>query len=234
MHNVVIGLSTYQEEAAWGQWRIDAALIPAWYLDLFRSAGASIVLLPPGSEANVLDRLDGLVSIGGADVDARLYGAEPHPSADAPRELRDRTEIDLYRGACSRGIPFLGICRGAQIMAVAEGGSLHQHLPDITRTTHKDSPMVFIEHEATFEPDSLIATVMGTESMRVNSYHHQAIADPGKLRVTGRAEDGTVEVVENPRFPFCLGVQWHPEHPDRRSVDRPLIDGFLNACRVGD
>lgn len=231
MSRVVVGLSTYFEEASWGLWNIEAALIPRWYLDVFHGAGADVVLLPPSTSDDVLDRVDGLVIAGGADVDSRLYGQEPHATADAPRESRDATEISLYREARRRDLPFLGICRGAQIMAVAHGGSLHQHLPEITEVEHKRAPLVFVDHQARLEPTSRIAAIYGTQDITVNSFHHQAINECGDLVVTGHAPDETVEVVEVPQARFAIGVQWHPEHPDRRSIDRPLIDAFIDACR---
>lgn len=232
MSRVVIGLSTYFEEASWGLWSIEAAIIPRWYLDVFQGADADVLLLPPHTSPDALDRVDGLVIAGGADVDSRLYGEEPHPTADAPRESRDATEIALYREARRRDLPFLGICRGAQIMAVAHEGSLHQHLPDITDQEHKRPPLVFVDHAATLQSGSRIAEIFGVEDITVNSFHHQSIKDSGDLEVTGWAPDETVEVVEAPQARFALGVQWHPEHPDRRMVDRPLIDAFLEACRT--
>lgn len=232
MRRPVVGLSTYFEHAAWGLWEIEAAVIPRWYLDVLQGAGADVVLLPPNTSAEVLDRVDALVIAGGADVDARLYGEESHATADAPRESRDATELALYREARMRDMPFLGICRGAQIMAVAHGGSLHQHLPEVTDLEHKRAPLVFVDHGARLEPGSRISTIYGHDQIVVNSFHHQAIKDAGDLRVTGWAPDDTVEVVEVPSATFAVGVQWHPEHPDRRAADRPLIDAFLGACRT--
>lgn len=232
MNRPVIGLSTYFEPAEWGLWSIEAALIPRWYLDVFGEAGADVLLMPPGTSTDALSRVDGLVIAGGADVDARLYGETSHDSADAPRESRDATELALYRGARDRDLPFLGICRGAQIMAVAHGGSLHQHLPEITELEHKRAPLVFVEHVARLTPASRISGIFGSEQITVNSFHHQAIKDAGDLVITGWAPDDTVEVVEIPDARFAVGVQWHPEHPDRRVVDRPLIQSFLEACRA--
>jgi putative glutamine amidotransferase len=226
----VIGLTCYLEQAEWGAWSIPAALIPHWYLDLFDRAGADVVLLAPGSRAEVVDRLDGLAIAGGADVDARLYGAEPDVTADAPRESRDTSELALYRRARERDIPVLGICRGLQIMAVAHGGSLHQNLPDISELVHRERPGEFVDHDATFEPGSLIARTLGITSGTVNSSHHQAVADAGDLTITGRAPDGTVEVCEDPSGRFVVGVQWHPEHPDRSVSDLPLVRAFVEAC----
>ena len=227
----VVGLTTYFERAAWGLWETEAAVIPHWYLDVLQGAGAEVLLLPPNTGAGALDRVDGLVIAGGADVDSRLYGEEPHGTADAPRKSRDATELALYREARARNMPFLGICRGAQIMAVAHGGALHQHLPEVTELEHKRPPLVFVDHGATLTPGSRIAELLGSISITVNSFHHQAIKDAGDLTVTGLAPDETVEVVEITDANFAIGVQWHPEHPDRRDLDRPLFDGFLAACR---
>lgn len=228
----VIGLSCYLEHAAWGAWDITASVLPIWYLDLFQEAGATVVLLTPDTDPDpaVLDRVDGLVLVGGADVDARLYGEEPDPTADAPRITRDRTEMALYRGARDRGMPFLGICRGLQIMAVCHGGTLYQNLPDVTELVHRERPGQFVDHAATFAPGSRIARAMGTTETIVNSSHHQAVQDPGDLTVTGWAADGTIEVCEDATDDFVVGVQWHPEHPDRRIADSGLIEAFLEAC----
>jgi gamma-glutamyl-gamma-aminobutyrate hydrolase PuuD len=225
----VIGITCYLEPAAWGAWEIRAAVLPHWYLDTF--ADAQVVLIPPTTDDAMLDRLDGLVLVGGADVDARLYGAPPHETADAPRETRDASEILLYRGARRRGMPVFGICRGLQIMAVAHGGSLIQNLPDLqTGTVHRIKPAHFNEHGARLTDGSMIARLLGSADVVVNSSHHQAVERAGDLTVTGYAEDGTVEVCEDPSAQFCLGVQWHPEHPDRRVVDRPLVEAFLAAA----
>ena len=227
----VIGLSCYLEPARWGAWELPAALIPQWYTDLFQAAGAVVVLLPPGQEPDALARLDGLAMAGGADIDAARYGAEPHETADVPRTSRDASELALYRRARDLGMPVLGICRGLQVMAVAHGGSLIQNLPDVAGTiVHRERPGTFVEHDAVFAAGSLAARVYGTEPVVVNSSHHQAVDSAGDLLVSGRAADGTVEVCEDPSTAFCLGVQWHPEHPDRRDADLPLVQAFVAAA----
>ena len=227
----VIGLSCYLEPARWGAWELPAALIPQWYTDLFQTAGATVVLLPPGQGPDALDRLDGLAMAGGADIDATRYGAEPHATADVPRETRDASELSLYRRARERDLPVLGICRGLQVMAVAHGGTLIQNLPDVSDLVHRERPGQFVEHEAQFVPGTLAAEIYGTDPVVVNSSHHQAVDSPGSLVVSGLAPDGTIEACEDPDAAFCLGVQWHPEHPDRRAADLPLVRAFLDACR---
>ena len=230
MAKPAIGITCYLEPAAWGAWQTLAAVLPHWYLDTF--ADAQVVLIPPTTDDAILDRLDGLVLVGGADVDARLYGAQPHETADAPRETRDASEMLLYRGARLRGMPVFGICRGLQIMAVAHGGSLEQNLPDLeTGTVHRIKPAHFNEHGAQLVEGSMIAGLLGSTVVVVNSSHHQAVERAGDLTIAGYAEDGTIEACEDPSAAFCLGVQWHPEHPDRRVVDRPIVEAFLAAAQ---
>jgi putative glutamine amidotransferase len=205
--------------------------VPQWYVDVVREAGADVVLLPPVGDPSVLDRLDGLVLIGGADVDAAHYGAQAHETADTPRIERDAWELALYRGARERGLPVLGICRGLQLMAIAHGGTLVQHLPDLDGTAvHRDRPGDFVDHDARVEPGTRLAALMGAGAMRVNSSHHQAVDDPGDLVVSARAEDGSIEALEDPSTAFCLGVQWHPEHPSRRDADAAIMAAFVTAA----
>ena len=231
MSRPVIGLSCYLEPAQWGAWQLTAALVPQWYVDMFQQAGADVVLLPPGTDATAVDRLDGLALAGGADVDARLYGAEPDDTADVPRETRDTSELGLYRRARQRQMPVLGICRGMQVMAVAHGGTLIQNLPDVDGTiVHRERPGHFVEHDATFAAGSRASGIFGEGPFVVNSSHHQSVASAGDLTVSGWAADGTIEVCEDPAADFCLGVQWHPEHPDRRAADRALLAQFVDAA----
>jgi putative glutamine amidotransferase len=199
------------------------------YVQQLQRAGARVVVLPPDTgDTDVAGMLDGLVLVGGADVDARLYGAKPHSTGDVPRESRDASEIALYRAARDRDLPILGVCRGLQIMCVAEGGSLHQHLPELVGDLkHRDLPGTFAEHEARFTEGSGIAQIFGATKMIVNSSHHQAVADAGRLVVTGWAVDDTIEVCEDPTRRFSIGVQWHPEV----LADTRLFDALLAACR---
>ncbi len=228
----VIGLTCYVEQARWGAWDQRAALIPWSYVQRLEAAGARVVILPPDStDADVLDRLDGLVISGGADVDPDRYGHEPHPTTDPPRLERDAGEIVLYEGARRRDLPVLGICRGLQIMAVAEGGTLVQHLPDhVGDTRHRDEPGTFNDHGATFAGGSLAADVVGAHDVVVNSSHHQSVADAGSLTVTGWADDGTIEAAEDPTGSFVLGVQWHPEAVEDPAVSDRVFAAFVRAA----
>lgn len=229
MTRPVVGLTTYVEPASWGAWKnIPAAVVQQWYITKLQNAGARVVLLPPDTvDVDVLDRLDGLVMCGGADIDSRLYNEPPHETADVPRETRDASEIALYRGAMQRNLPVLGICRGLQIMAVAEGGALHQHLFDVVGDwKHREIPATFTEHGARFTPGSRIAAILEATDVVVNSSHHQSVKDPGRLTVTGWAVDDTIEVCEDPTKKFCVGVQWHPEAME----DPRIFEAFVSAC----
>ncbi len=232
MSRPVIGISCYSEPAKWGAWDNPAALLPRQYVDALESSGAAVVLVPPtpnlDSVSAVLDSLDGVVIAGGADINPADYGQAPHETVDKPRLERDATERALYRGARARGLPVLGVCRGLQVMAVESGGSLIQDLPSAGfGLTHRVAPGQFVEHGATFVEGSLIARILDVTSTTVNSSHHQAVANPGTLRVTGHASDGTIEVCEDPEATFVLGIQWHPE----MSNDWRLFEALVGAAR---
>ena len=232
MKQPVIGLTSYLEPAKWGAWDIPAALIPWNYVNKLQAAGASVVILPPDANNHeAISRLDGLVMAGGADIEPARYRAEHQEGTDKPRVERDASELGLYRAAREANIPVFGICRGLQIMAVAHGGSLHQHLPDVVgNTLHRDAPGTFNDHGATFTPGSLIADLVGATEVTVNSSHHQAVDSPGDLTITGYAEDGTIEVCEDPSAEFVLGVQWHPEFSDDEKVSENLFRAFVKVC----
>lgn len=225
MGRPVIAVTSYEEQARWGAWDQRAALTPASYVSKVSDAGARVVLLPPDDgDTDVLTRVDGLVLIGGPDVDPRRYGQEPHATVDEPRIVRDASELALYLRARERGIPVLGICRGLQVMAVAHGGTLTQHLPDLELgTVHRQAPGTYTRHRATFVPGSLVARILGGIEADVNSSHHQCVDAPGTLTVTGWADDGTIEVCEDPSADFVIGVQWHPEADEGPELFRALI-----------
>jgi len=225
MGRPVIAITSYEEPARWGAWDQRAVLVPASYVTKVREAGARpVILSPDDGDTDVLQHVDGLLLIGGADVDARLYAQAPHESADDPRLLRDASEIDLYRRARELDLPVLGICRGLQIMAIAHGGALDQNVPDLgLDTVHRHSPGTYTRHGARFANGSLVAALLGVTAAEVNSSHHQCVSDPGSLTVTGWADDGTIEACEDHAADFVLGVQWHPEADD----DTALFDAFV-------
>jgi len=223
----VIGISAYVDQARWGVWDMRAVLVPEGYVRHVEQAGALALVVPPNSaqDPRLVDVLDGLVLAGGPDVDPSRFGAQPHPQTMS-RPDRDAAEFALLDAARERELPVLGICRGMQVMAVAAGGALIQHLPEVVGDDrHRGGPGIFSEHVVNTEPGSLVASVLG-DRVIVNSYHHQGVADPGSLAVTGHAEDGTIEVLEAPGKRFTLGVQWHPEAlPDPR-----LFDALVTAA----
>lgn len=212
-----IGLTTYLEDASWGVWSRPAAIVPEVYLTAVGRAGGVPLLLPPvATDPGVLDVVDGLVVIGGADLDPATYGAEPHPATGGTRPLRDAHERALLLAALDRGVPVLGICRGAQLMTAALGGTLHQHLPELLgHDGHRPEPAVFGSSVIRTAEGSLARDILGAET-KVPCYHHQGLATVATpLVATGWADDGLVEAVELPGPTWVLGVQWHPEeNPD--------------------
>jgi gamma-glutamyl-gamma-aminobutyrate hydrolase PuuD len=210
----VIGLTTYVEPARWGAEEEAAALLPHSYVAAVTRVGAYPVLLPPAAAAadRVLSRLDGLVLTGGPDVAPARYAAVAHPQTGAPRTERDAWELDLCQGALSLSLPLLAICRGLQVLNVALGGTLHQHLPEVVgHDGHRPEPGRMGTTPVSLLPGTAICAVLGEEGT-VLCHHHQAIDHLGaQLRATGYALDGTVEAVEVAGQPFAWGVQWHPE-----------------------
>jgi putative glutamine amidotransferase len=221
----IIGITSYVEPATWGPWEdVPAALVPYRYVEGVAGNGGRAVVLPPDSvDAGVLDVLDGLVLAGGSDVDPARYGATPHPRTIGVRPERDAGELTLLAAARDADLPVLGICRGMQLMAVAAGGALIQHLPDVVgNDLHRTDAGVYSAHGARFAPGSRVASIVG-EQLKVNTYHHQGVEDPGSLTITGWADDDTVEALEDPSKRFYLGVQWHPEATDDHRLFAALV-----------
>ncbi|MGD9573004.1 MAG: gamma-glutamyl-gamma-aminobutyrate hydrolase family protein [Thermoleophilia bacterium] len=237
-----MGVCAAWERARWSVWDMPAALVPANYLDQVRAAGAVALLIPPDPRVVddpglVLDRLDGLMLVGGVDIGADAYGAEAHPLNDPPIPLRDDVEAALVRAAVARGLPVLGICRGAQVINVAAGGTLRQHLPDDLGTEeHRRAIGRFAgnEHDVDLEEGSLAHRAIGARTHRVASHHHQAIDAVGEgLRVSGRSADGVPEAVEGTGDGWLLGVQWHPEADPGSPVIAALVGAARNGRRRG-
>jgi putative glutamine amidotransferase len=229
----VIGICAALERAKWSVWDQQAMLTPRSYVDAVHRAGGMALMLPPDAELQrdpdeVLDLLDGLVLAGGADIDPAAYGAERHEATVATVPERDTFEIALARRALERDIPLLGICRGMQLLNVAAGGTLNQHVPESHgHEDHRRSLGSFddADHDVRLEPGSLAARVARQELHGTKSHHHQGIEELGQgLRVTGWATiDELPEAIEAPDRRFALGVQWHPE-ADELS---PVIEAFV-------
>ncbi|HME75932.1 MAG TPA: gamma-glutamyl-gamma-aminobutyrate hydrolase family protein [Mycobacterium sp.] len=226
-------MTTYLEQAQTGIWDVRASFLPHIYFDGVTRAGGIAVLLPPQPvdehiAARVLDGLDGLVITGGKDVDPSRYGQVPHPMTDDPRADRDAWEFALLAGALRRGMPVLGICRGAQVLNVALGGTLHQHLPDVLgHSRHQAGNAVFSTSTVRTVPGTRLASLIGRSSDE-QCYHHQAIADLGSgLIVAAHDPDGVIEAIELAAENFVVAVQWHPEE---RLNDLRLFAGAVAAA----
>lgn len=221
----VVGITSYVEQARWGVWDVPASVLPFRYVERVEAAGGTAVVLPPAAagDAEVLERLDAVVFAGGADLDPGLYGEEPHAETTGLRPERDAAEVPLMKAALDRDVPLLGICRGMQVLSVVRGGSLVQHLPDaVGHERHRPAPGTYGLHDVRLEPGSLAHRLLG-DRVSVPSYHHQGLASPGDLSVTGWADDETPEVVEDPSLRFVLGVLWHPEAGDDLRLFEALV-----------
>jgi putative glutamine amidotransferase len=209
----VIGVTTYTTLASWGSpTQRPAALLPINYVEKVKAVGARPVMLPPDdADADVLDRLDGLILAGGPDIAPELYGEAVAHEQTVVQADRDSGELLLAAAAIERDLPVLGICRGMQVLAVAYGATLHQHLPDLVgHDGHRAPSRDFTPRQVRIVAGSRLAGIIGEEA-DVLCYHHQAVAEPGALSVTAYAEDGVVEAVEDPGRRFMVGVEWHPE-----------------------
>jgi putative glutamine amidotransferase len=212
----VIGVSTYREKARWGVWDTVADLLHAQYADALLAAGGVPVLLPPAAGTAdvarvVVSRIDALVISGGADVDPGRYGAEPDRRTTGWREDRDAWESALLTAADEAGVPALGVCRGMQLMAVAAGGSLHQHTPDLVgHQEHNPGGPVFGSTTVRTAEGSRLRAALG-ERADVGCHHHQSVDSHPGFEPAAWAGDGLLEAIERPGSRFCVAVQWHPE-----------------------
>jgi putative glutamine amidotransferase len=222
----LIGITTYVTQARWSYWEVEAALVPAAYVDAIKRAGGRPLLVPPNDDAvaETLDALDGLLFSGGSDLDPELYDQDPHEETFGVHPERDRAELALLEAALARDMPVLAVCRGSQVLNVARGGDLIQHLPDVVGDEkHKHTPGTFGDHEVTLEPATRLAALLGDRAP-VKSHHHQGFGRIGAgLRVAAHAEDGTIEAVEDPSHRFAFGVLWHPEAGEDLKLFEELV-----------
>ena len=221
----IVGLTTYLTRAAWAAWQLDAALLPASYVRSVVGAGGVPLLVPPGADIEgTLGAVDGLVFSGGSDLDPSLYGADAHPETLGVIRERDDFELALMQAALARDVPMLAICRGSQVLNVALGGDLEQHVPDRVGTLlHREVPGVFSDHGVEVEPRSRLAAIIG-DGHDVKSSHHQGFGRVGDgLTVSARAPDGTIEALEAPSRRFALGVLWHPEEGEDLALFEALV-----------
>lgn len=231
-----IGVTSYLEQAQTGVWDVPAAFLPRVYLDAITSVGGVAFVLPPQPVSaevarTIVASLDGLVLSGGADINPATYGEAAHPQTGAPRDDRDAFEGELLQAAIEAKLPFLGICRGAQMLNVELGGTLLQHLPDVVGDDrYQLGAARFNPIEVEVDPGTRIAAVYGdTPRATAPLYHHQGLGEIGEgLVVTSRTADGIVESIELPTVPFGVAVQWHPEE---EASDRRLFEGLVSAAR---
>jgi putative glutamine amidotransferase len=228
----LIGISTYLEPGTrWRAWELEAALLPAAYPRHVQRAGGLAVMLPPdapGHAAATVARLDGLVVAGGPDVDPARYGAERDPRTGPPAPERDTWELALIEAALAADIPLLGVCRGMQLLNVALGGTLAQHLDG-----HAEAEGVFGAHPVEPVPGTLYDGIVDAEDL-VPTYHHQAVDRLGTgLVPSAHAADGTVEAVELPSAGWVLGVQWHPEMGEDLRVVHALVTAAARRAVTG-
>ena len=230
MRKPVIGITTYVTRAQWSYWDVDAALVPAAYVHAIERAGGRALLVPPSDDGveETLDAVDGLLFSGGSDLDPELYDQQPHEETFGVVPERDRAELALLQAALARDMPVLAVCRGSQVLNVARGGDLVQHLPDVVGDEkHKHTPGAFGDHDVTLESGTRLAALLGDRAP-VKSHHHQGFGRLGDgLRVAAYAEDGTIEAVEDPSQRFALGVLWHPEAGE----DLKLFEELVSAAR---
>ena len=230
----VIGISCYSLRARWSTWDDEADLLPHRYVAMVARAGGLPVLLPPTEHtADVLPRLDGLILSGGSDVEPSRYGAAPDPAAGPFYPARDAAELELCHGALAAGLPLLGICRGLQLINVALGGTLHQHLPDLVgNDSHSPQELGYGTHKVSVAPGSQLSVILGRSEAAVPTHHHQAVDRLGAgLVATAWADDGVIEAAElapsdsgvSPAGQFTVAVQWHPEVGEDPSLFRALI-----------
>ena len=216
--------------------RFEMALGLTYLRGLEAVGGLPVVMPPLGEDAldPLLDRVDGICLSGGPDLDPQTYGAEAHPDLGPIEPGLDQIELALARRADARGMPILAICRGTQALNVSRGGTLHQHLPELSDAiAHRQKiPADLPTHPISLEPSSKLANLLGTSAVEVNSFHHQAIDRVGDgLIVNAVAPDGTIEGVEDPDRPFVVGVQWHAETLVHRPHEESLFRSFVEACR---
>jgi putative glutamine amidotransferase len=222
----VVGITTYVTSARWSYWETEAALVPADYVRAVEGAGGRPLLVPPSEDGvdETLDAVDGLIFSGGADIDPDLYGQDPHPETSGVHPGRDRGELALLEGALARDMPVLAICRGSQVLNIARGGDLIQHLPEVVGDEkHKHTPGTFGDHDITVRDGTRLASLLG-EHAPVKSHHHQGFGRIGEgLRVAAQAEDGTIEAVEATDRRFAFGVLWHPEAGEDMKLFEELV-----------
>jgi putative glutamine amidotransferase len=236
MRRPLIGMTAYSQQVQYGSNDLMAGMLPMTYVKAVHATGGRAVLITPDDpDIDVIESLDGIVFTGGGDIDPAYWGAEPHPEIDID-VARDTAELMLMKAALAADLPTLGVCRGMQVMAVAAGGTLHQHLPDVIghdrhRASSGTDPLAvdasaYGRHEVVTREGSSAHALLGGR-LTVNSFHHQAVEDPGEFAAVGWCpDDQVIEIIEDPSRAFALGVQWHPE----RTADLRVFSALAEAA----
>ncbi len=228
MTRPIIGITSYAQPARWGAWELPAALVPLDYVESVERAGGRALLVPPSTDGvdETLDVLHGVVFSGGIDIDPSTYGADRHPSTDSAQARRDEGELALLERALERDIPTLAICRGVQLLNIARGGDLVQHLPEsVGHERHRQVLGAFSEHPVEVRAGTRLAGILGERHDGVQSSHHQGVGRVGEgLVETAWAEDGSLEGLEDPEKRFAVGVLWHPEMEEDKRLFAALVD----------
>jgi putative glutamine amidotransferase len=216
----------------------NSQLRPGYFEGVYRSGGLPFLIpvIEPSAASQVISKLDGLLLTGGSDVDPYFFNMEPHPALGRVNPYRDELELTLCREARQKGLPVFGICRGVQLMNVAMGGDLYQDIAaemesDTIICHDQQAPKWYGSHEVTIKEGTRLQKILGTEKVRANSFHHQAIRQLGRsLYPSAYASDGTIEAVECDDNSFFLGVQWHPERMLEDKIMIKLFEAFVKEA----
>ena len=223
----LIGITTDVAVASYRAWEEESVLVPSDYVRAVERAGGRPLLVPPSEEdvEETLDVLDAVIFSGGSDLDPATYGQEPHPETNGVIEARDLAELAMLEAALARDMPVLAVCRGSQVLNVALGGDLVQHLPDVVgHDDHKHTPGAYADHDVTLDAETRLGRLLGWHAP-VKSHHHQGFGRLGSgLQESAFAEDGTVEAVEDPSRRFALGVLWHPAAGEDMRLFEALVE----------
>ena len=244
MRRPLIGLTAYAQQVQYGSNDLMAGMLPMTYVRAVHATGGRAVLITPDDPgSDVLESLDGIVFAGGNDIDPAYWGADRHPATEID-VARDTSELMLMRSALEMDLPVLGVCRGMQVMAVAAGGTLHQHLPDVIGHSRHQAesgtdPLAadataYGKHEVVTKHDSEAHRILGGH-LTVNSFHHQAVDNPGSFTATGWCpDDRVIEVIEDPDRTFAFGVQWHPERTDDLRTFAALAEAAARRAGIAE
>lgn len=229
-HPAIIGITTYGRNAS-GDFHL-----PGQYVDAVRNAGGVPILLPPGEPqiSHVLSLIDGLIFAGGGDIDPGLYGGQNHPSVARVDPERDQFELSLAKAVLTDTRPILGICRGSQILNIAAGGGLIEHIPDQygQELLHRTGAGGITQHNVVIETKSHLGKIIGRTDLQVVSKHHQAVRGVSPdWQIVARAPDGVIEAIEHKTHPWMIGVLWHPELSLQDTDHQKLFRAFVQAAQ---